>query len=221
MASPIIATYTPDKLLAGDAVKALTRAITVLTGVAVNLVRGTVMGKITLGTIPTTGTAGSNTGTGAMTAVAAKRRTLVGTYTMTCVQAIANSGVFKVVNPLGKIIGYANVGVAFVSDEIGFSIADATDFIVGDSFTVVIPAGSGKYAIVDKAAINGAGVAVGVLSQDADARTADVETILYTQGIFNAAGLVYGSTDVRADHEADLRLTDIHIRTVIAADGII
>lgn len=216
--SSTIATYTPDKLLAGDAQKAQTKEVVILTGASINLARGTVLGKITIGAVPTTGTAaGGNTGTGAMTGVAGKRRTKVGVYTITCQQAIANGGLFKVVNPEGKIIGYANVGAAFVSDELNFSIADATDFVAGDSFTVTVPAGSGKYAIVDKDNIDGTGVAVGILAEAADARSADVETIMYHTGVFNKDALVVGATDTVADHEADLRLIDIHLKDNVVA----
>lgn len=206
-------TFTPDKLLAGSQ-QVQTKSIIVDTGV---LARGSVLGRIKTGTIPTTGTAGSNTGTGAMTAVAAKRRIKVGVYTMTCVQVIANSGVFKVIDPDGKLVGMATVGVAFLSDQIGFSISDATDFIAGDSFTVTIPAASTeKYVLVDKAAIDGSGVADCILAESVDATSADVTTVGYKTGQFNRAALVVAAANTVAEHEADLRVNDINLKDVMA-----
>ncbi len=204
-----------DGLIAGSA-PIMSKEVVIDTGV---LKRGTVLGKIAVGTVPTTGTAGGgNTGgSGAMTAVAGKRRTKVGTYTMTCIAVVANKGQFEVVNPDGKLIGIAIVGTAFVSDEIGFSIADATDFVVGDSFTVVVPAGTGKYVKVDKAALNGSGVADSILAEDVDATSADVTTVAYHTGIFSRAALIFAAGNTYADHEADLRVNDIHLKVTVPA----
>lgn len=217
--SSTIATYTPDKLLAGDAQKVQTKEVVILTGASVNLARGTVLGKIALGAVPATGTAGGgNTGNGTMGSVAGKRRTKVGTYTATCKTAATNGGTFEVKNPDGNVIGLARVGEAFVSNELNFTIADgSTDFAVGDTFTVAVPAGSGKYAIADKDNIDGTGVAVGILAEAADARTADVETVMYHTGVFNKNALVVGSGDTVADHEADLREIDIHLKDNVVA----
>lgn len=211
-----LATHVPDSLLGGD-LPVVTKPVTILTGVGVILSRGTVLGKITLGTIPTTGTAaGGNTGTGAMGSVAAKRRTKVGTYTVTCIATATNKGQFEVVNPDGVLKGIAIVAVAYSDDELGFTISDATDFVVGDSFTVVIPTGSNKFAKVDKDNINGTGVAVGVLAETVDASAADVEAIMYTTGMFNKDALVFGTGDVFADHEADLLKLGIQTKVAVA-----
>lgn len=212
-----LASYSPDILIGGDA-KMMTKEAVILTGASVNLSRGAVLGKITVGAVPTTGTAGgSNTGATTMTAVAGKRRTKPGIYTITCIAAAAAGGLFEVVNPDGERIGVAEVGTAFVSNEINFLINDpSTDAAIGDSFTVTVPAGSGKYALVDKAAINGSGVAAGILAEDADARSADVTTIMYHTGQFNKAALSFAADNTWADHEADLRAIDIHGKDVVA-----
>lgn len=210
------ATYTPDGLLAGSQ-QCQTKAVVVLTGAA--LVRGTVLGKITAGTTPSTGTAGGgNTGGGSCASVTAGRRVKVGTYALTCIAGgvTANKGAFKVLSPSGLQLGTAYVGEAFTSPEINFTLADSgTDFIEGDTFTIVVPAGSGKYKKVDKSHLDGSGVADCVLSEDTASLSADVTAIAYKTGQFAYNKLVYGGSDTKADHEADLRLNDINIVTEI------
>lgn len=66
------------------------------------------------------------------------------TWTLTCIHAIANSGIFSVVGSVTGARGNATVGSAYVSNsavpansELGFTISDGTpDFVVGDTFTV-------------------------------------------------------------------------------------
>ena len=82
----------------------------------------------------------SGTGNGVLTiaspGVAAKARD--GKYTVTCFETAANAGKFNVEDPSGRNIGVATVGVAFNKD-VKFTIADgATDFIVGDTFTLEV-----------------------------------------------------------------------------------
>lgn len=204
--------FTPDKLIGGNQ-QCQTKAVTVKSGAALS--RGSVLGKITVGSVPSTGTAAEgNTGTGTMTSVVGKRRTKVGDYVMTCIATASNKGQFAVVNPEGKFKGIAIVGTAYADDEIGFTIGDDTDFVIGDSFTVTVPAGSGKYVLVNKENIDGSGVANCVLSEDVASASADVVSIAYITGQFNHTGLIYGSGDVLADHEADL-LPNIHVVTTV------
>lgn len=213
---PDLDTFTPDKLLAGNQ-QAQTKQVVILTGASVNLVRGAILGKIAAGAVPTTGTAGANTGNGTMTGVAGKRRVKVGVYIARCKQVGTNLAIFEIRNPNNVVLGIARLGEAFTSDELDLTINDGgTDFVVGDSFTVTVPAGSNKYALVDKAAINGSGVAECILAEDADARSADVTTIAYITGQFNRAGVSMAAANVIGDHEADLRVNDINFKDVMA-----
>ncbi len=95
---------------------------------------------IGLGPVPTTGTAdGANTGDGTLTAVAQGVATKPGIYTLTCTGAAANGGTFNVLDPEAVDIGPATVGVAFSHSQLDLLINDgATDFIVGDIFTIEI-----------------------------------------------------------------------------------
>lgn len=63
------------------------------------------------GGCPSTGTAGGgNTGNGTMANVAGRTELQVGTYTITCVEAVTNSGKFEVVDPDGSSLGYVYAG---------------------------------------------------------------------------------------------------------------
>ena len=158
-----------------------------------NLVLGTVVGKATAGAVPTTGTAGSNTGNGTCTAVTGGVDVQAGIYTAAAFLAQTNAGLFTIFNPKGKFLGVARVGVAFVSSEINLTLNDgATDFVAGDSFTVTVPAGTGKCAILAPAAIDGTAHVCGVLIDAIDASSVDKNGSVVERGsVVDAAGLVW------------------------------
>lgn len=144
--------------------------VTVASGNSV--VSGEVMGKITK-SCPTTGTAGTNTGTGACGSVTAAAKAKLGTYTLTCIAAATNGGTFSVVTPEGYSLPDASVGVAYASGHINFTIADGgTDFAAGDTFTIEITDGSGEVVPIDFTAVDGSQEAYGLMVDDVDATTA-------------------------------------------------
>lgn len=211
----VIGTRSYDKLLAGNQ-QVRADGCTIKSGA--NLSRGAVLGKISVGAVPATGTAkdGGNTGTGTMTSVAGKRRTQVGVYSITCIAASTGKGQFAVVNPKGVLKGIAIVGAPYADDEIGFSLSDGDpDFAVGDGFTVTVPASAdaNKYKLVDKSSIDGSGVAKTVLLEDVAALSSDVVTEMALSGQFNAAALSFGGTDTFADHAEDLKAVNINLKT--------
>jgi hypothetical protein len=148
--------FTPDNLIAGDA-DIVTEDVLIPSGN--NLVRGTVLGRVKQST-PNTGTPdGGNTGDGTCTAVTGGGKTIPGVYTIECIAAAANGGTFKVKNPNGddlgtvEILGGAGGTGVFGSSEINFTLTDgATDFVVGDKFTVTVTDG-----VPDSAACVGTG----------------------------------------------------------------
>lgn len=142
--------------------------VTVKSGESLAVVE--VVGRITKST-PTTGTAGEgNTGTGTMTGVAAGPDTQVGTYTATCIAVAANSGIFAVVAPDGAALPEATVAVAYANDQLNLTINDgATDYAVGDIFTVEVAAGSGQIVPVDASAVDGSQKAYGFMAGAVDA----------------------------------------------------
>jgi hypothetical protein len=96
-----------DKLLAGDFPRA-TKDVTVQANL--NLKRGTVLGKVTA-VIASTGTAGGgNTGNGTVANVAAENDAKAGTYSLVCITAETNGGIFQVTDPDGNVLGNARTG---------------------------------------------------------------------------------------------------------------
>ena len=111
--------------------------VTVLSGQ--NLVAGAVIGRVLFGvgraSVPTV----VGTGNGTMTNVYAGPDIEQGNYVVTCSVAAANGGTFTVTSPSGKALPVATVGAAYRTSHINFTINDgATDFIVGDAFTIVV-----------------------------------------------------------------------------------
>lgn len=138
-------------------------------GSARALLAGMVLGRITKGVAVGAADAGNTSGSGAITAAptvgaAAKP----GTYRLTCIEPASNLGKFQVEDPDGIVIGVATVGTEFTT-HLTFTIADATDFVAGDSFTIVVAAGSGKVKQIDFSATDGSDKAYGVLVFDATA----------------------------------------------------
>lgn len=165
---------------------------TIVSGAGV-LAIGTVLGLISVGAAATV-VAGTNTGNGVLTKDATTpvlQGAMVGAYKITCITAAANGGVFRVENPAGDVLGDVAVGSTF-EDDIKFAIADGSaDFVVGDSFTYTVAAGSGKYDQLDPAASNGSEVAAAVLLKAVDATSADVTDALLLErgpcGVSDAA----------------------------------
>lgn len=207
--------YTPDRLIAGEFPRT-TKEVTIASGA--DLVDGSVVGKITTGTVPTTGTAGTNTGNGTMGSVAAGGTALKeGTYTARCYKAAANAGDFAVIDPDGEVVGIATVAVAFTSTHLNFTIADgSTDFAVGDTFTVAV-SGTGKYKLSAIAATDGSKNPVGILAQDAAAASADVNAQIYLTGEFNENELTFGTGHSAATVREALQKRGIILRDAVQA----
>lgn len=204
-------TFTPDALFAnGDSIRST--KIVIPTGTAA-LKRGTVLGKIITGTASTA--PGTNTGNGVITMDATTpvlAGAKVGAYKATCVAAAANSGTFRVEDPDGFVLGDVAVAGTFV-DDIKFVIADgSTDFVVGDSFTITVAAGSGKYVTSLAAATNGSQFPDAILSEDTLAAATDIEANVYIGGEFNSANLTIGAGHTVASIKEGLRVKGIYIR---------
>lgn len=146
-----------------------------------NLEAGAIVGKITLGAGSSAG-GGGNTGDGAMGAITVGANAQVGDYVLTITKAAANAGDFQVVDPQGDVVGVGTVGAAFSGGGLSFTLADgAVDFVVGDTFTVTVAAGSGQYAELDPAAADGSQQAAGVLYAPVDANAADAEAVIVSR----------------------------------------
>jgi hypothetical protein len=143
-----------------------------------DLTLGAILGRRELGTCPTTGTAGSNTGGGTCTSVTAGSKAKVGIYTLKCIIKQSGAGIFSVEDPDGYALPNAVVAAAYTNDQINFIINDGTpDFEVGDIFTVTIAEGSLKCVELDLDAVDGSQNAYGMLIADCDATTADTSAV--------------------------------------------
>jgi len=163
---------------------------------------GTVLGRTFVATSVTATAAAGNTGTGSIGTVTATGKVQRGTYTIRIVKAASNAGDFTVSDPTGAVTGYGTVAVAY-SNQIAFTLADATDFVVGDSFTVEV-VGDYKYKQVEATATDGSNIARaiyisandGSFSTSTIAATTDTSVIALVRGaaIVGKETLTYGAS---------------------------
>ena len=117
-------------------------------GIAVQSVLGMpVKATFTYGTVVSVPD-GGNTGDGTCTALSVTGEAAPGDFSLICTAAVANGGVFSLIDPSGRVVDDAvtmtpGAGAATVIDTagVGFTLTDAAaDFIVGDQFTITVPA---------------------------------------------------------------------------------
>jgi hypothetical protein len=255
---------------------------------------------------PDTGTAdGGNTGNGTLIQVEARRSLKKGAYTIACIEAIANGGKFKVVDPDSVIVGYAYAskftgtgngtvteikagpqfknngpyiircttavanggvftvfdpdGVAlgtvtitpgagasavfwneqisfritdgstdftadsefvlyfFENNHIAFVIWDATDFVVGDKFTITTTIAQGEARIVNKDNTDGSDVPEMILAEDTDATITSKRIPVYIGGVFDERSLYFGGDDTIETHRMAMKENGIYTQRTINA----
>lgn len=173
---------------------------------------GSVLGRITAGAVTQ---AYSGTGNGVLTLDATSPKRLgakAGAYKVTCIAAAANGGTFRVEDPDGYVLGDVAVGATF-DDDIKFAIADgATDFVVGDVFTITVAAGSNKLKLAAAAAEDGSAVPMAILLEDVDATGADKNIQVAVEGYFNEESLIFGAGHTADTVRVPLRQAGIHIK---------
>jgi hypothetical protein len=186
-------TYTDT---AGKALIASDDVVRILKTIAsgANLVAGTILGRVTKGARTAAGAAvaGNTSGSGAITAApAATLAAKVGVYMAVCVEPATNLGKFLVFDPDGVCLGVATVGTEFVGGGLTFTIADATDFVSGDAFTITVTQAAPTNKLKAYAAANtdGSEVPVGVLLEDAAAASADVAAVVGFAGTYVDANM--------------------------------
>lgn len=166
-------------------------------GAARALTVGMVVAKVTKGTASATAFAG-NTGTGAMGSITVGAAAKPGRYTLLIRDANTNAGNFIVTDPDGIAVGEGTVAVAFDAGGLAFTLADATDFIVGDGFYIDVAAGSGKWVQYLDTGTTGIEDALGVLLYDVTAAdgTDNPNGIVLARGpaVVSDAGLVWPAT---------------------------
>ena len=209
---------TIDHLFVGEQPPIRTAAVTVADGET--CARGAAMGKVLYGAVTAEADAG-NTGDGTVTALATVVSSvlpIVGDYVLTCIEAVTNGGVFKLVDPNGAVVnGYipmtAGAGAATVVETAGltFTITDgSTDFAAGDFFTISIAAGSGQVKKLDKTAVDGSAQIYGILSEAITTSGATAISTVYLEGKFNSGVVTFVSGTAYTDVADTARLKGIY-----------
>lgn len=131
-----------------------------------------------------------------------------------------NAGLFSVTDPLGNKMPDATVGVAYTNNQLNFTLNDgSTDYVAGDSFSVTVAAGSGKYKKALAAAVDGSqdlDTAV-VLAEDKDASSEDKTTTAYETGEFNYNVMTFGTGFTASNTTESLAKRSIFLKNSVAA----
>lgn len=192
--------------------------VTIIEGAGV-LEPGAVLGKRTKSSA--IATAGANTGNGIMGAITLGALAEVGTYLLRCITAASNAGTFAVFTPSGYRIADAIVAVAYAGGHLNFTLADgATDFIVGDTFTIAVT-GDGKYDFAKAGSVNGLADAVGVLLVPVDASgEEDIPGVLVLtrDAIVSEQGLIFHSS-IDTDNERAAAKASLHKVGILSTKG--
>lgn len=212
----VIGTNTRPTLFSGDK-KIVTKAVTIAESQTIT--KGTALGLI-LAAVGTPAAGGGNTGDGTITgyALAAGGPAIVGNYSLVCVAAAVNGGTFELYDPNGKIVGTVEVGTAFTGGGLTFTVADgATDFVVGDTFTLPVAAGSGQAKALDANAVDGSEKLDSIASEDVTTEAAETAvTTSYAEGQFNAGEITIANGDVD-DYREEGRILGIHFENAVPA----
>jgi hypothetical protein len=159
---------------------------------------GTIMARRAVATAIVAAANGGNTGNGTVTLASVVEGDVipkVGAYNLEVITAVANGGIFKLVDPNGAVVNpyipmTVGAGAATIVETNGmiFTITDAgTDFIVGDKFSLTVAA-DGKMVVYAVAGVGGAQIPKAVLTYEVSAA-----------GAGNVSARVMVSGEVRRD----------------------
>ena len=171
---------------------------------------GTVLGQaLTAGAATAVG---SPTGTGAITVGAIGQSARAGKYKLVCVAAASNAGTFNFYAPDGSLIRQITVGGgAAANDHIVLTIADATDFVVGDTFTIEVTAG--EYSVLTLVSTTGLQIAAGMLYAGADATDAAVAIVVVARDAeAKVDGLIW--PDAITEAQSDAAVAQLNARGI-------
>ncbi len=158
---------------------------------------GQLLGEVNQGGLTAVATAkAGNTGTGTMAATpTVDAGAPTGTYKLTIIEPATDAGTFEVEKPDGSQDGTGTVGVAY-NGSINFTLQDATDFVAGDGFNIVVSAAASTgYGPYDPTATNGLQNFGGILWDDRPISTATQKAVrVYRDQPVNANALTGWST---------------------------
>ena len=203
--------YNYENLIAGD-FPVITRPIILISGQ--DLDKGTLIGRITKAA--GAAVAGTNTGNGAPGTLTAGNNIKLGVYTLTCCNTDASgSEIFNVFDPDGVRLEDLTIAVAYSNNHFGITIADGdSDFIVGDTFTVTVAAGSGKYTQALAVSVDGSQLYENMclLGEDGDASLGDLTTIGWYTGEYNENKVTFGAGLTFASSKYELSKYGLHLK---------
>jgi hypothetical protein len=152
------------------------------------VVEGTILArKAVVDAVTASAFTGTGDGTISASAVAAGQVVpIIGAYVLTCTEAVANGGVFKLEDPNGAIVATGltlTVGDGGTTDfevaGLAFTVTEGTgaDFVAGDFATMTVATGSNKYVPFATDGAGGAQIPKAVLTYDVTATGAGDEVI--------------------------------------------
>ncbi len=113
-------------------------------------------------------------------------------FTVLATAAAGNSGTFAIKAPDGTALPNATVGVAYANPQLNLTINDgATDFAVGDTFTITVAAGDGKARALDLDAVDGTQHPAGFMVAACDATSADAKGVAIVRDAIIVDNLVW------------------------------
>ncbi len=129
----------------------------------------------------------------------------------------------QVIDPDEVLLMDAFIGTAYVSDTIAFVLSEAAQnpvhCAIGDSWTITVAAGSGKYRLVNAGNTDGSQNPTRILCDAVDATAADVVTTGYLPkgGEWNERALVFGGADTIATHRDAMKAAGFVLRDSVPA----
>lgn len=165
--------------------------ITLLTGFGF-VEAGSVLGKVAHALTGTAAALGTNTGTYTFGAIAVGDPAVAGVY----VVRFQDATHYVVEDPTGVEVGHGTTGVAFAAGGLTFTItAGGTAAVPGDTSTITVAAGSGKYVPYDPTGADGREFACAILFGGRDTTSADKPAVGHVRGPMrvNSNELVWGA----------------------------
>lgn len=205
--------YVPDRLIAGD--KKLVTA-TVMIDAGQVLVRGSILGRINLGS-PIAAAAAGNKGNGTATAPALNG-TAVAAGAYSFVATAANA--FSVTDPTGRALPPLTVGLPYAGDLALTINAGSAAFQVGDSFAVTVTPGSLNWKLSSAGAFDGSQVPAAILVDSIDTTAGANTAGIYEEGEFNLRSVTFGPGHSQTTVSRPLRGFGIHLKAAVSGDPV-
>lgn len=179
---------------------------------------GRVVGQVSIGALSAAFVADAgNTGTGTMGTITVAAGTAPGAYRLVFIEPAANAGTFMVEGPDGVEIGQGTVAVAFSGGGLGFTLADATDWVVKDGGTITVTDAAAtdeaQYKGVSSSATDGSQNVAGILWDDVTTAVSQTKaaTIIARDAEVDLALLDFGSLDTNHKNTAKAQLAALGI----------